>query len=100
MYAIRSYYAIAVLWALLPQSGPVTLALGLAAPWGFGWHMLWQMRRLDIDNPDVCLRLFRASRDTGLIAALFLAIAAIVYRITSYNVCYTKLLRICSTSTT
>ncbi len=69
---------IAVLWALLPQSGPVTLALGLAAPWGFGWHMLWQMRRLDIDNPDVCLRLFRASRDTGLIAALFLAIAAIV----------------------
>jgi len=68
----------AVLAALLPLHNPLILVLGLAAPWGMGWHMLWQLRQLEIDNPDTCLRLFRASRDTGLIAALFLAVAAIV----------------------
>jgi 4-hydroxybenzoate polyprenyltransferase len=40
--------------------------------------MLWQMRKLDIDNPDICLDLFRSNRDTGLLGALFLAIGAIV----------------------
>lgn len=69
---------LAVLLALLPLANPLALALGLIAPWGMGWHMLWQMRQLDIDNAENCLRLFRASRDTGLIVALFLAIAAIV----------------------
>jgi 4-hydroxybenzoate polyprenyltransferase len=39
--------------------------------------MLWQIKRLDIDSPATCLRLFRANRETGLIAALFLAGAAL-----------------------
>jgi len=70
---------VAVLVALLPAgAGALKLVLALAAPWGFGWHMAWQLRRLEIDNPDACLQLFRASRDTGLIAALFLAGAALV----------------------
>lgn len=68
----------AVLGALLPLGNPLALVAGLCAPWAMGWHMQSQMRQLDIDNPDICLRLFRASRDTGLIVALFLAIAAIV----------------------
>ena len=73
----------AVLWALLPQAAdPLVLILSLAAPWAFGWHMLWQLRQLDIDDSDTCLRLFRANRDTGLIAALFLAAGAIVQLIT------------------
>jgi 4-hydroxybenzoate polyprenyltransferase len=39
-------------------------------------HLLWQVSRLDIDNPDLCLKLFRANRETGaLIAAAFLAAA-------------------------
>jgi len=67
----------AILAALLPAAGPVKLALALAAPWAMGWHLLWQMRRLDIDDPAGCLTLFRANRDTGLIAALFLAVAAL-----------------------
>ncbi len=38
-----------------------------------GAHLLWQVRSLDIDNPDQCLKLFRANRDTGaLMAAAFL----------------------------
>lgn len=68
----------AVLWALLPQTGPATLVLALCGPWAMGWHMLWQMRQLDIDAPEICLRLFRSNRDTGLIVALFFAAAAIV----------------------
>jgi 4-hydroxybenzoate polyprenyltransferase len=67
---------VAILVALLPTAGPVKLGIALIAPWGLGWHLLWQMRRLDINDSDACLRLFRANRDTGLIAALFLATAA------------------------
>jgi 4-hydroxybenzoate polyprenyltransferase len=56
----------------------LTLSLALAGVWGMGWHMLWQLQRLDIDDPQVCLRLFRANRDAGLIPALFFALAALV----------------------
>ncbi|PFG64734.1 4-hydroxybenzoate polyprenyltransferase [Thioclava sp. ES.031] len=69
---------IAVMGALMPGASPLRLAISLLAPWAIGWHMLWQMRQLDIDEPDTCLKLFRANRDTGLIAALFLAVGAIV----------------------
>lgn len=68
----------AILTALLPTAGPVKLGLALIAPWAMGWHLLWQMRQLDIDDPEGCLTLFRRNRDTGLIAALFLAIGGLV----------------------
>ena len=68
---------LAVLAALLPGDDPLALALGLVAPWALGWHLLWQLRQLDTEDPDVCLRLFRANRDAGLLAALFLAAAAL-----------------------
>ena len=68
--------ALAILTALLNAAGIVKLGLALLAPWALGWHLLWQMQRLDIDSPETCLRLFRRNRDTGLLAALFLAAAA------------------------
>jgi 4-hydroxybenzoate polyprenyltransferase len=43
-----------------------------------GWHMAWQLRKLDTEDPDTCLRLFRANRDAGLIPVLFLAAAALL----------------------
>jgi 4-hydroxybenzoate polyprenyltransferase len=67
---------LAILAALLPSAGPVKLGLALIAPWAMGWHLLWQLGRLDIESPDTCMRLFRKNRDTGLIAALFIAAAA------------------------
>jgi 4-hydroxybenzoate polyprenyltransferase len=77
--AVVALMTAAVLAALLPAGAPpLVLVLALCAPWGMGWHMLWLLRQLDIDDGDTCLRLFRATRDTGLIAALFLAVAAIV----------------------
>jgi 4-hydroxybenzoate polyprenyltransferase len=39
-------------------------ALGLAA---FAAHLAWQVRRLDIVDPALCLRLFKSNRDAGLI---------------------------------
>jgi len=54
-------------------------ALGLLA---FAAHLAWQVRRLDIDDPALCLKLFRSNRDAGLIlfAALVLDAALIPAR--------------------
>ena len=61
------FYGLAV--ALIGLSGLLAgagaaFALGLAA---FAGHLGWQIARLDIDDPDRCLRLFKANRDAGLI---------------------------------
>ena len=69
---------IAILLAL-PANVPVTiLFVALMAPWAMGWHLVWQMRVLDIDSPDNCLHLFRSNRDAGLLPVLFFAVALIV----------------------
>jgi 4-hydroxybenzoate polyprenyltransferase len=36
---------------------------------------MWQLSRLDIDDPAKCLALFRSNRNAGLIPVLFLAVA-------------------------
>jgi 4-hydroxybenzoate polyprenyltransferase len=56
--------AAAVIVALGPGPARVAALLGVGA---FGAHLVWQLRRLDIDDPDACLRLFRANRDAGLL---------------------------------
>lgn len=66
-------YAVAVLLmgAALHAAGVGIAAwIGLAL---FGAHLVWQVVRLDIDNPALCLVLFRSNRDAGLI--LFAALA-------------------------
>ena len=54
---------------------PLGLAIAIGGPWAFGWHMVWQLRKLDIDDSDGLLALFRANRDAGLIPVLFFAVA-------------------------
>ncbi|MDJ0627875.1 MAG: 4-hydroxybenzoate octaprenyltransferase [Rhodobacter sp.] len=68
----------AVIAALVPEANLLVLTLALGGPWAFGWHLVWQMRRLDIDDADICLRIFRSNRETGLIPVLFLAVALLV----------------------
>jgi 4-hydroxybenzoate polyprenyltransferase len=64
---------LAVVLALPVGPGLWLALLGVA---GFAAHLVWQMRGLDIDAPEVCLRLFRANRDAGLIiTAAFVAAA-------------------------
>ncbi len=70
--------ALAVVMALLPRDSLAALLLGLAGVWAFGWHLTWQLLRLDQDDPDNCLRLFRSNRDAGLLPALFLAASLFV----------------------
>ena len=58
-----------------PMGGNVlALVVALAAPWALGWHMAWQNRKLEMDDPDNCLALFRSNRDAGLLVVLFLAL--------------------------
>jgi 4-hydroxybenzoate polyprenyltransferase len=70
--------AFAIILALVPNKNVLSLTLALAGAWAFGWHMVWQLRRLDINDPENCLKMFRANRDAGLIPVLFLAAAALV----------------------
>ena len=68
----------AVIVALAPAANPLSLAIALGGPWALGWHLVWQLRRLDAEDPALCLRLFRSNRDAGLLVALFLALAAVL----------------------
>lgn len=68
--------AAAVMMALLPVASGLKLTVALAGPWMLGWHLLWQLRLLDPDDPALCLRLFRSNRDAGFLPALFFAAAA------------------------
>ncbi|QCI65757.1 4-hydroxybenzoate octaprenyltransferase [Phreatobacter stygius] len=49
------------LWTL---GGSVLAYCGLAA---FALHLAWQVARIDIADPALCLRLFKSNRDAGLI---------------------------------
>jgi 4-hydroxybenzoate polyprenyltransferase len=51
----------------------VVFALGLAA---FAAHLAWQIIRLDIDDPENCLAVFKSNRDAGLILFAALALQA------------------------
>ena len=64
---LTSFYALAV--ALIGAAGygagaGLVFALGLLA---FAGHLAWQVIRLDINDPDRCLALFKSDRDAGLI---------------------------------
>ncbi len=75
LMAAVSLMAAGVILALAPATDVLTLTVALCGVWAFGWHLAWQLGRLDIDDPERCLRLFRANRNAGLIPVLFLAAA-------------------------
>jgi 4-hydroxybenzoate polyprenyltransferase len=65
--AIGGLYAAAVLLigaSLVLAEAGFAGALGLAA---FAAHLMWQVARLDPDDPGLCLNLFRSNRDAGLL---------------------------------
>jgi 4-hydroxybenzoate polyprenyltransferase len=62
-----AFYALAVVLigiAGAMAGGGLIFALALAA---FAMHLSWQIVRIDIDDPALCLRLFKSNRDAGLI---------------------------------
>lgn len=70
--------ALAVILAFSNADQVLSMTIALCGVWAFGWHLAWQIRKLDIDDPEICLRIFRTNRDAGLIPALFLAVALFV----------------------
>jgi len=51
----------------------LSLVLAIGGPWAMGWHLMWQMRSLKLDDNDRLLMLFRSNRNAGLIPLLFFA---------------------------
>src|SRR3979409_1718783 len=65
--ALMVFYGLAVVLisAALALAGARWPAwIGLAA---FAAHLVWQIRRLEIGDPALCLRIFRSNRDAGLL---------------------------------
>src|ERR1700675_4999418 len=65
--ALAAFYATAVvlIGVALVLAGARWLAwIGLAA---FAAQLIWQMRRLQISDPALCLRIFKSNRDAGLL---------------------------------
>jgi 4-hydroxybenzoate polyprenyltransferase len=65
--ALVLFYAAAVvlIGAALGLAGSQWPAwIGLAA---FAGHLAWQIRRLEINDPALCLRIFKSNRDAGLL---------------------------------
>jgi 4-hydroxybenzoate polyprenyltransferase len=72
------FYALAVL--LLAAAGwsagaGLIYALGLLQ---FAAHLVWQIRRLDIDDPALCLAVFKSNRDAALILFAAMVIETLV----------------------
>jgi 4-hydroxybenzoate polyprenyltransferase len=75
---LAGFYSLAVALIALAgwlAGGGIVFSIGLVA---FAAHLGWQIRRLDIGDPDNCLRIFKSNRDAGLIlfAALVLDVIA------------------------
>ncbi|WP_316395506.1 4-hydroxybenzoate octaprenyltransferase [Bradyrhizobium sp. 33ap4] len=76
--ALVIFYGLAVLligvaFALAGARWPAWI--GLAA---FGLHLAWQVRRLDISDGALCLRIFKSNRDAGLILFASLVVDAVL----------------------
>jgi 4-hydroxybenzoate polyprenyltransferase len=84
LFGARTHQALAVFYGLAVVLIGVALALagarvpawiGLAA---FTAHLVWQIRRLEIGDPALCLRIFKSNRDAGLLLFAGLLIDAVM----------------------
>ena len=96
MYAIRSYYGLLNAWRFFKFNNSMDLVL--LGVWGWLFITMlayWLYNKLEITQKLWAKRIWFSQNDVlhiGLILWV-LYITAVVTRITSYNVCYTKLLR-------
>ena len=76
--ALSVFYALAVglIGVALTLAGAGLPAwIGLAA---FAAHLIWQVKRLQINDPALCLRIFRSNRDAGLLLFAGLLVDAVM----------------------
>ncbi|MYE37143.1 MAG: 4-hydroxybenzoate octaprenyltransferase [Rhodobacteraceae bacterium] len=63
---------------LFANGGGTRITLAFTSIALFGFHMIWQINRLELDSPEVCLKLFRSNRDAGLIIVAGLLLTSFV----------------------
>ena len=76
--ALLGFYGLAVvlIGVALVLAGARWFAwIGLAA---FAAHLIWQIRRLEISDPALCLRIFKSNRDAGLLLFAGLLLDAVM----------------------
>jgi 4-hydroxybenzoate polyprenyltransferase len=84
LFGARTHRALVVFYGLAVVLIGVAMVLagvrwpawiGLAA---FASHLVWQIRRLDIGDPVLCLRIFKSNRDAGLLLFAGLLVDAVM----------------------
>ena len=75
-FAVASVLLMAAAVTAALPAGPAAVAI--AGVLAMGGHMAWQLGRLEIGDPALCLRLFRANRTAGLLPLPFFAASALV----------------------
>ena len=76
--ALVAFYGLAVVLiciALISAEAGWLAWAGLAA---FAAHLTWQVRRVDIRDPVLCLRVFKSNRDAGLLLFAGLLVDAVL----------------------
>jgi len=76
--ALIVFYALAVVLigvAMWFAGAGLAAAIGLAA---FAAHLIWQIARLKIGDPALCLRIFKSNRDAGLLLFAGLLVDAVM----------------------
>jgi 4-hydroxybenzoate polyprenyltransferase len=84
LFGARTHQALMVFYALAVTL--IGLALGLAGAglpsWiglaAFAAHLVWQIWRLEITDPALCLRIFKSNRDAGLVLFVGLLVDAVI----------------------
>src|SRR5258708_14626479 len=84
LFGARTKQALMVFYGLAAVL--IGVALGLAgagfAAWiglaAFAAHLVWQIRRLEISDPALCLRVFKSNRDAGLLLFAGLLVDAVM----------------------
>ena len=84
LFGARTHLALAVFYSLAVVLIGAALVLG-GARWpawiglaAFAAHLVWQIRRLDISDPALCLRVFKSNRDAGLLLFAGLLVDAVM----------------------
>ena len=84
LFGARTHRALALFYSLAVVLIGVALALA-GARWpawigliAFAAHLVWQIRRLDIGDPALCLKIFKSNRDAGLLLFAGLLVDAVM----------------------
>lgn len=63
----------AVFLAVAPLGDMIKLLVAMAGVLAMAGHFIWQIYKVDLNNSNSCLVIFRSNRDAGLLGALFFA---------------------------